>query len=96
MCKKKNLSRNGRCSGPAEEIFVEQLESLRDKDVAEGAQILFEKLPNEEDQKKGFYFPITLMANCSPYMECANKELFGASAPCLSCEKQPKSLGGGQ
>ena len=79
--------------GPlAKKEFVKQLENLRDKDIAEGAQILFEKFPNEEDQKKGFYFPITLMANCSLHMECSDKELFGPLLPVFCVKNSQKAL----
>lgn len=79
--------------GPlAKKEFVTKLETFRNKDIAEGASILFEKYPNKEDQKKGFYFPITLMAQCSPLMECAKKELFGPLLPVFSVENSQKAL----
>ena len=79
--------------GPlAKKEFVTQLSDLRDKDIAEGAKILFEKGPHKEDQKKGFYFPITLIGNCSPLMACARQELFGPLLPVFSVETSQKAL----
>ena len=79
--------------GPlAKEEFVQQLKNIRDKDVKEGARVLFEKQPNSEDSKKGFYFPITLMENCSPLMECAHQEIFGPLLPVFRVENSTKAL----
>ena len=79
--------------GPlAKQEFVTQLTAIRDKDLAEGAQILFEKQANNEDKEKGFYFPITLLANCSPSMECAIKEIFGPLLPVFCVENSQKIL----
>ena len=79
--------------GPlAKEEFVTQLKNIRDKDIQEGAKILFEKHPNPEDNKKGFYFPITLMGDCSPLMECATQELFGPLLPVFRAENSTKAL----
>lgn len=64
--------------GPlAKKEFVEKLESIRDDSIQEGAQILFEKYPREEDKKKGCYFPITLLGDCTSSMKCAQEETFG-------------------
>ena len=79
--------------GPlAKKEFVTKLKALKDKDVKEGAQILFEKQPDKEDRKRGFYFPITLMSNCSLQMECASKELFGPLLPVFSAKNSQKAL----
>ena len=79
--------------GPlAKKEFVDQLIAIRDKDLKEGAKILFEKKPSPEDQKKGFYFPITLMSHCSPLMDCAKKELFGPLLPVFQVENSQKAL----
>ena len=79
--------------GPlAKKEFVTQLEDIRDKDIKEGAQILFEKRANSEDNKKGFYFPITLMGDCSSLMECARQELFGPLLPVFCVENSAKAL----
>lgn len=79
--------------GPlAKKEFVDQLTAIKDEAIEEGAQILFEKHPNKEDQKKGFYFPITLLGQCSPVMECATKELFGPLLPIFSVENSQKAL----
>jgi len=79
--------------GPlAKQKFVTQLEELKNKDIAEGAQVAFEKRPNEEDKKKGFYFPITLINNCSLSMECAKQELFGPLLPIFKAENSQKAL----
>ena len=79
--------------GPlAKQEFVTLLEELRNKDITEGAQVVFEKHPNEEDKKKGFYFPITLMSSCSLSMECAKKELFGPLLPVFKAENSQKAL----
>ena len=83
--------------GPlAKEEFVKKLKNIKDQDVQEGAKILFEKHPSSEDGKKGFYFPITLMGNCSSVMECAKQELFGPLLPVFLRRKQHKSFGNGQ
>ena len=79
--------------GPlAKKEFVEQLEKIRDQDQKEGAKIIFEKKAPPEDQKKGWYFPITLMEACSPLMECAKKELFGPLLPVFQVENSQKAL----
>ena len=79
--------------GPlAKKEFVTQLKNIRDKDIKEGAKILFEKTAEPADIKKGFYFPITLMGNCSPLMESANKELFGPLLPVFCVENSKKAL----
>ena len=79
--------------GPlAKKEFVDQLNSLRDKDVAEGAQILFEKFPQEEDRKQGFYFPITLLDNCFASMECSKQEIFGPLLPVFCVENSQKAI----
>ncbi len=79
--------------GPlAKEEFVENLKTTMKKDIADGAKILFEKQANDEDRKQGYYFPITLLANCSPTMECAKKELFGPILPVFCVENAQKAL----
>ena len=79
--------------GPlAKQEFVKRLKIIRDKDIADGAQILFEKQANKEDKKKGYYFPITLLANCSSNMECAKQELFGPLLPVFRVENSQKAL----
>ena len=79
--------------GPlAKKEFVTKLQNIRDHDVQEGAKILFEKKPNLEDSKKGFYFPITLMGSCYPLMECAKQELFGPLLPVFCVENSTKAL----
>ncbi len=79
--------------GPlAKKEFVQKLQALRDKDLSEGAKILFEKPAGKEDQEKGYYFPITLMDNCSSLMECARKELFGPLLPVFQVENSQKAL----
>ena len=79
--------------GPlAKQEFVEKLKTIRDKDIADGAQILFEKQANNEDKRKGYYFPITLLANCSSTMECAKQELFGPLLPVFRVENSQKAL----
>ena len=79
--------------GPlAKKEFVTQLQNIRDKDIKEGAKILFEKKPPLEDSKKGFYFPITLMGECSSLMECAKQELFGPLLPIFCVENSTKAL----
>ena len=79
--------------GPlAKKEFVTQLQNIRDKDIKEGAKILFEKQANAEDKTKGFYFPITLMGDCSPLMECAKQELFGPLLPVFCVENSTKAL----
>ena len=79
--------------GPlAKKEFVDHLTDIRDKDIADGAQILFEKQAKSEDKKRGYYFPITLMSDCSPAMECAKKELFGPLLPVFCVENGQKAL----
>ena len=79
--------------GPlAKKEFVTNLEAIRDKDIADGAKILFEKHANEKDREKGFYFPITLLSNCSPLMECSKNELFGPLLPVFCAENNQKAL----
>ena len=79
--------------GPlAKREFVETLKEIRDSDVKEGAEILFEKSANPDDQKKGFYFPITLIGNCSPQMRCAKEETFGPLLPLFKVENGIKAL----
>ena len=79
--------------GPlAKKEFVTKLEEIKAKDIQEGAKILFEKAANLEDSKKGFYFPITLMGECSPLMECARQELFGPLLPVFCVENSKKAL----
>ena len=79
--------------GPlAKKEFVEKLKQIRDSDVKEGAKILFEKSAKPEDQKKGFYFPITLMGNCSLQMRCAKEEVFGPLLPLFKVENGMKAL----
>ncbi|MCZ0932564.1 MAG: aldehyde dehydrogenase family protein [Oligoflexia bacterium] len=79
--------------GPlAKKEFVTQLENIRDKDIKEGAKILFEKQASSEDNRKGFYFPITLMGDCSSLMECAQQELFGPLLPVFCVENSAKAL----
>ena len=79
--------------GPlAKKEFVNQLQNIKDKDIKEGAKILFEKQAQAEDSKKGFYFPITLMGDCSPLMECAKQELFGPLLPVFCVENSTKAL----
>ena len=79
--------------GPlAKEEFVKKLTDVKKQALAEGAEILFEKQAKEEDRKKGFYFPITLLGNCSPSMDCAQKEIFGPLLPVFSVENSQKIL----
>ena len=79
--------------GPlAKKEFVTRLKNIRDADIQEGAKILFEKPANPEDNKKGFYFPITLMGSCSSFMECAKQELFGPLLPVFCVENSTKAL----
>ncbi len=79
--------------GPlAKKEFVEELKSMRYRDLAEGAQIPFEKPPSGKDTKKGFYFPITLMTDCSLSMECARQEIFGPLLPVFCAENGQKAL----
>ena len=79
--------------GPlAKKEFVEKLIKFRDKDLKEGAEILFEKSANQQDEEKGFYFPITLMGNCSFNMECSKQELFGPLLPVFKVDNEAKAL----
>ena len=79
--------------GPlAKKEFVEKLTQIRDSDLKEGAKILYEKKANPVDQKKGFYFPITLMGNCSLEMRCAKEEVFGPLLPVFKVENAMKAL----
>jgi len=79
--------------GPlAKKEFVEKLKQIRDSDMKDGAKIIFEKAAGPLDQKKGFYFPITLMGNCSPQMKCAKEELFGPLLPIFKVENGMKAL----
>ena len=79
--------------GPlAKKEFVTQLKLIRDKDLAHGAKILFEKKPKEEELNQGFYFPITVLGNCNPSMECARKELFGPLLPLFCVENKGEAL----
>ena len=79
--------------GPlAKKEFVEKLKAIRDSDVKDGAKILFEKSPHPADQKNGFYFPITLMGNCSSKMRCAKEETFGPLLPVFQVENGTKAL----
>ena len=79
--------------GPlAKKEFVEELEGIRDRDRALGAQILFEKSPKAEDMEQGWYFPITLMAACSAQMDCARKETFGPLLPVFSVKHKAQAL----
>lgn len=79
--------------GPlAKKEFVEKLKQIRDSDMKDGAKIIFEKAAGPQDQKKGFYFPITLMGNCSPQMRCAKEELFGPLLPIFKVENGMKAL----
>ena len=79
--------------GPlAKPEFVKALEVIKDNDVAAGAKVLFKKSVDPEHQKKGYYFPITVMGDCTPSMECAKKELFGPLLPVFCVEDSKKAL----
>jgi len=79
--------------GPlAKKEFVDKLKEIRDSDIKEGAEVLFEKSAHPEDEKKGFYFPITLLGNCSDQMRCAKEETFGPLLPLFKVENGIKAL----
>ena len=79
--------------GPlAKKEFVESLQAVKDRDVARGAKILFEKAPSTEDMKKGWYFPITLMGGVSADMACAKEELFGPLLPVFKVKDSAQAL----
>ncbi len=79
--------------GPlAKKEFVKKLEVLRDQALKEGANILFEKYPREEDREKGYYFPITLLGNCTSEMHCFREETFGPLLPILKVENEQEAI----
>jgi len=79
--------------GPlAKKEFVKKLEDIRDQDVKDGAQILFEKYPRPEDQQKGYYFPITLLGNCNLHMRCFREETFGPLLPIFKAENEQDAI----
>jgi len=79
--------------GPlAKKEFVEKLKSIRDHDIKEGAKILFEKAPDPEETKKGFYFPISLLGNAYPQMRCAKEETFGPLLPLFKVDNSIEAL----
>ena len=76
--------------GPlAKAQFVKELKLIVKEDVSLGAKILFEK---KSEEKKGFYFPITCLGDCSPQMGVGTKETFGPLLPLFSVENEEKAL----
>ena len=79
--------------GPlAKKEAVDNLRRLVNEDIKEGARVLFEKKPSPEDAGEGFYFPITLLGNCSSSMNCAREEFFGPVLPLFEADNQKKAL----
>ena len=79
--------------GPlAKKEFVTKLESIVSNDKKEGAKVLFEKRARPEDDKKGFYFPITLLGECSSYMRCNREELFGPLLPIFKADNEAEAI----
>lgn len=79
--------------GPlAKKELVDQLVQIRDHDLKEGAQILFEKKPRVDDAQKGFYFPITVMSHCTSYMRCNREEVFGPLLPIFQVEDEEEAI----
>ena len=79
--------------GPlAKKEFVDKLEIIKKQALKEGATVLFEKHPRKEDQDKGYYFPITLLGNCTSDMDCFREETFGPLLPVLKVENEQEAI----
>lgn len=79
--------------GPlAKKEFVLHLKELLEKDIGTGAEILFQKKPEPEDEEKGFYFPITLLDHCQREMLSNKEEVFGPLLPLFSVNGEEEAL----
>lgn len=79
--------------GPlAKKEFMFSLKRLLAKDMKAGARILYQKKPSLKEEKKGFYFPITLLGNCNEKMLCHREEVFGPLLPVFSVDSEAEAL----
>ena len=78
--------------GPlAKKELVDQLTRYKEQALEQGAEVLFEKHPSEEDSKKGFYFPICALKNCYSNMLVAKEEVFGPLLPLFSVDDEEQA-----
>ena len=79
--------------GPmAKKEFAEELRMLRDKALREGGCLLYTKSPPQEENERGFYFPITVLGDCHSSMEVAHREVFGPLLPLFPVNNEQEAL----
>ena len=79
--------------GPlAKREFVLSLKRLLAKDIKAGARLLYQKKPSSKEDKRGFYFPITLLGRCNEKMLCHKTEVFGPLLPVFSVDSEEEAL----
>lgn len=79
--------------GPlAKEEIALQIKEWLAEDIKAGGEVIYQKKPSDEDERKGFYFPITLLGNCVSGMLCSRKEVFGPLLPVFAVEGEKEAL----
>ncbi|VDP90928.1 unnamed protein product [Echinostoma caproni] len=68
-------------------IFL--VSQLVDSSKKSGARALVGgSLPTEDSFKKGCFYPATILADCTPNMDCMRNEIFGPVAPICRSEAE--------
>ena len=79
--------------GPvAKKEFLATLVAFKDQALKEGAKLLYEKTVSGEEDKSGFYFPITVLGACTTQMDLAHQEVFGPLLPLFPVADEKAAL----